>query len=252
MIQRLSFLLIPTLIFFGGCGTAETESPPIASHTPTPTPGQTVTTEPTPLPSPTLTTVPKPTPISTSTSAGESCNVWEEPFDASLVGSGQYAGVTAEFRYSGNDEHMVMTLNSPEGIATDRGEQIFNDGTHYVRDSVPGEPDVYGEWRVQSRVRQPFTRPPCVDPDRVAAGDSDSSDEPHYVSEVFLSAEEGTVRDEYWADPEGRPIRGLRKFFPPGTDTESGNYIGLLEYTYSGYGEPNVIEAPCVPSMADC
>ena len=237
-------VLLAVLLLLTGCGTAEREPTLIASPTPTPMP----VTDPTP------TTVPTPMPTSAPASAEEPCNLMDTPFDALMLGTGQLTGLKAEFRYSGSDEHMLTTQSDPEGVLFGKGEQIFKDDTFYERGSAPDNPKVYGEWRVHPHVRQLSTRPPCLDPSSVEAGASGSSDEPHYVSERFLSDEEGAVRDEYWADSAGWPIRSRRTFFPSGYDGVSNTETGVLEYTYSGYGEPNIIEAPCaraIPHEAD-
>ena len=244
-------VLLAVLLLLTGCGTAEREPTPHSSptSTPIPTAGPTPTLR--PVTDPTPTAVSTPTPTSAPASAEEPCNLMDTPFDALMLGTGQLTGLKAEFRYSGSDEHMLTTQSDPEGVLFGKGEQIFKDDTFYERGSAPDNPKVYGEWRVHPHVRQLFTRPPCLDPSSVKVGASGSSDEPHFVSERFLSEEEGAMRQEYWADFAGRPIRGRRTFFPPEYDGVSNTETGVLEYTYSGYGEPNIIEAPCAHAMPD-
>ena len=239
------------VILAAGCGTAEPEPMLIVSPTSTPILDAGVTPTPMPNTDPTPITVPTTTPTSAPASAEEPCNLMDTPFDALMLGTGQLTGLKAEFRYSGSDEHMLTTQSDPEGVLFGKGEQIFKDDTFYERGSAPDNPKVYGEWRVHPHVRQLFTRPPCLDPSSVKVGASGSSDEPHFVSERFLSEEEGAMRQEYWADFAGRPIRGRRTFFPPEYDGVSNTETGVLEYTYSGYGEPNIIEAPCARAMPD-
>ena len=234
-------VLLAVLLLLTGCGTAEREPTLIASPTPTLMP----VTDPTP------TAVSTPTPTSAPAIAGVACNLIDTPFDAMVTGAALFTGLKAEFRYSGSDEHMVTTQSDPEGVLLGKDEHIFKDDTYYSRESAPGKPEVYGEWGVHTNVRQLFTRPPCLDPSSVKEGASGSSDEPHYVSERFLSEEEGATRNEYWADSAGWPIRGRRTFFPPGYDGSSNAEIRVVEYTYSGYGEPNIIEAPCARAMPD-
>ena len=62
---------------------------------------------------------------------------------------------------------------------------------------------------------------------------------------------EGDVRDEYWTDSTGRPTRASRTFFPLDYDGESNTETGVMEFTYSGYGESNVITAPCARATPD-
>ena len=244
-------VLLAVLLLLTGCGTAAPEPVPPSSLTPTPIPTAGLTPTLMPVTDPTPTTVPTPTPTSAPAIAGVACNLIDTPFDALMVGAAQLTGLKAEFRYSGSDEHMLTTQSDPEGVLVGKDEHIFKDDTFYKRESAPGSPEVYGEWRVQPNVRQLFTRPICLDPSSVEEAASGSSDEPHYVSERFLSEQEGAVRDEYWADSAGWPIRGRRTFFPPGYDGSSNAEIRVVEYTYSGYGEPNIIEAPCARAMPD-
>ena len=247
-------VLLAVLLLLTGCATAAPEPVPPSSPTPTPIPTAGLTPTLMPNTDPTPITVPTTTPTSAPASAEEPCNLMDTPFDALMLGTGQLTGLKAEFRYSGSDEHMLTTQSDPEGVLFGKGEQIFKDDTFYERGSAPDNPKVYGEWRVHPHVRQLFTRPPCLDPSSVKVGASGSSDEPHFVSERFLSEEEGAMRQEYWADFAGRPIRGRRTFFPPEYDGVSNTETGVLEYTYSGYGEPNIIEAPCaraIPHEAD-
>ena len=243
--------IVAMLLLLTACGTAEREPTLIASPTPTPIPTASPTPTLRPVTDPTPTAVSTPMPASAPASAEEPCNLMDTPFDALMLGTGQLTGLKAEFRYSGSDEHMLTTQSDPEGVLFGKGEQIFKDDTFYERGSAPDNPKVYGEWRVHPHVRQLSTRPPCLDPSSVEAGASGSSDEPHYVSERFLSDEEGAVRDEYWADSAGWPIRSRRTFFPSGYDGSSNAEIRVVEYTYSGYGEPNIIEAPCARAMPD-
>ena len=241
-------VLTAALLLLTGCGTAEPEPVPPASPTPTPMPAAGLTPTPMPVTDPTPTTVP--TSTSTPASAAEPCNLMETPFDALMLGTGQFTGLKAEFRYSGGDEHMLMTQSDPEGVLFGKGEMVTKDGTRYSRESTT-DPNAYGAWSVGSTTILFPWLPPCLDPNSVEVGSSGSSDEPHYVSERFLSEEEGAMREEYWADSAGWPIRGRRTFFPPGYDGVSNTETGVLEYTYSGYGEPNIIEAPCAPAAPD-
>ncbi len=62
------------------------------------------------------------------------------------------------------------------------------------------------------------------------------------------------MRNEYWIDSIGRPTRARRTQFPPAYDGVSNTETIVTEFTYSGYGEANVIEAPCAdvaPDQAD-
>ena len=97
----------------------------------------------------------------------------------------------------------------------------------------------------------PYFSLPCLNPSSFEQGASGSSDEAHFTSERFLSVEEGAERNEYWTDSTGRPTRSRRTIFPPEYDGVSNTETGVIEFTYSGYGEPNVIAAPCASAAPD-
>ena len=82
-------------------------------------------------------------------------------------------------------------------------------------------------------------------PDSFEEGASGSSDEPHFTFERFISEGQGAVRNEYWVDSTGRPTRARRTRFPPEYDGVTNTETIVTEFTYSDYGEANVIEAPC-------
>ena len=156
-----------------------------------------------------------------------------------------------EIRDSGPDRHLVHTATAPDGTLIGKAEEIVKDRTRYSRESTPGNPEVYGEWRVHgTNVPRSFSLP-CLDPSSFERGVSGSSDEPHFTYERFLSEEEGAVRNEFWADSTGRPTRARRTFFPPEYDGVTNTETGVMEFTYSGYGEPNDIEAPCAGAAPD-
>ena len=62
------------------------------------------------------------------------------------------------------------------------------------------------------------------------------------------------MRNEFWTNSTGRPTRSRQTVFPPEYDGVSNTETGVMELTYSGYGEANIIEAPCsgaAPNDAD-
>ena len=214
------------------------------SSTPTSAPAQTPaqTSLPTPVSASATASSPTPTPV---------CDLMHTPYDTLATASAPGEEWKWEMRDSGPDRHIVATTTDHEGVLLGKGEMIIKDRTRYARESMPGNPEVYGEWRVHgTNVPRSFPLP-CLDTSSFEHGASGASDEPHLTSEMFLSEEEGTVRNEYWADATGRPIRGRRTFFPPEYDGVSNTETGVMEFTYSGYGEPNIIAAPCAIAAPD-
>ena len=224
------------MLVFVSCSDGQ---PAPGTSVPAPTAASAAASAPTPAP--------KPTPVS----AAQACDLMDTPYDTLATGSAPGEELRWEMRDSGPDRHIVATTTDHEGVLLGKGEMIIKDRTRYSRESMPGNPEVYREWLVHG-ANVPQSLPiPCVDTSSFEQGASGASDEPHLTSEMFLSEEEGTVRNEYWADATGRPIRGRRTFFPPEYDGVSNTETGVMEFKYSGYGEPNIIAAPCAIAAPD-
>ena len=175
----------------------------------------------------------------------------DTPYDTLATVSVPGEDLRLEIRDSGPDRHIIQTSTSSDGTLIGKGEQIIKDRTMYSRESTPGNAEIYGEWRVHgTNVSRSFSVP-CLDTSSFEEGASGSSDEPHYTSERFLSEEEGAVRNEYWADSTGRPTRARRTFFPPEYDGVTNTETAVMEFRYTGYGEPNTIKAPCAGAAPD-
>ena len=243
-------LAVPLLVFVS-CIDAQTE--PAQPSTPPPRVASAAASIPTsaPLSSPAQTTAQTSLPTLVSASATASsptptpvCDLMHTPYDTLATASAPGEEWKWEMRDSGPDRHIVATTTDHEGVLLGKGEMIIKDRTRYARESMPGNPEVYGEWRVHgTNVPRSFPLP-CLDTSSFEEGASSSSDEPHFTSENFLSEEEGAVRSEYWADSTGRPTRARRTQFPPEYDGVSNTETLVTEFTYSGYGEPNIIAAP--------
>ena len=187
----------------------------------------------------------------TAVSAAEACNLMDTPHDTLMTASAPGEKWRWEIRDSGPDRQIVISVTAPDDSLIGKAEHIIKDRTRYTRRSTPTNPDVYGDWRVHgTNVPRAFSLP-CVNPSSFEEGTSGSSDEPDFTSEVFLSDEEGAMRNEYWVDSTGRPTRALRTTFPPEYDGVSNTDTGVIEFTYSGYDEANVIEAPCAGAARD-
>ena len=205
----------------------------------------------TPPPASTPMAMPEPTSIPTPTYGPEACNLMDTPYDALMTSTTPFGETRAEIRYSEGYEHIVMTTTDHESVLFGKGEMIIKDGTRYSRESTPGNPEVYGEWRVHGTNVPRSLSLPCLDPGSFEWGASGSSDEPHFTSERFLSEEEGAVRNEYWTDSTGRPTRARRTIFPPEYDGVSNTETIAIDFTYTDYGEPNTIAAPCASAAPD-
>ena len=221
----------------------------VRRSTPASAAAQTPSTTPLPTPAPASETVSAPTPTPVSTA--QACDLMDTPYDTLATASAPGEEWRMEIRDSGPDRHIVSKITDHEGVILGKGEIIVKDRTRYSRESMPVDPSVYGEWRVHG-TNVPQSLPiPCVDTSSFEQGASGASDEPHLTSEKFLSEEEGAMRNEYWADATGRPIRARRTIFPPEYDGVSNTETGVMEFTYSGYGDPNIIEAPCASAAPD-
>ena len=190
----------------------------------------------------------------TRVSAAAACNLMNTPYDALLTSTTPIGEVREEIRYSGSDEHIVTRVTDHEGVLLGKFESITKDRTNYYRESAPDNPEGYGEWLVAG-IDLPRSFPlPCLDTSSFEEGASGSSDEPHFTSERFLSEGEGAERNEFWADSTGRPTRARVTHFLPDYDEVTNTGFFVTEFTYSDYGQPNIIEAPCAgaaPNQSD-
>ena len=202
------------------------------------------TSLPTRMPAAATVPAPTPAPIPTPASAAQACDLMDTPYDTLATTSAPGEEWRWEIRDSGSDKHIAATITDHKGVLLGKYESITKDRTKYYRESAPSNPEVYGEWHVVGTDLQRSFSLPCLDTSSFEEGASGSSDEPHFTSERFLSEEEGAVRDEFWADDTGRPTRARKTFFPPEYDGVSNTKTGVVEYAYSGYGEPNIIAAP--------
>ena len=184
-------------------------------------------------------------------SAAEACNLMDTPYDALMTGTTPFGETRAEIRYSGSDEHVVMTTTDHEGVLFGKGEMIIKNRTMYSRESTPGNAQVYGEWLVHGADFPRSFSLPCLNPSSFEEGASGSSDEPHFTFERFISEGQGAVRNEYWVDSTGRPTRARSTQFPPEYDGVTNTETIVTEFTYSDYGEANVIQAPCAGAAPD-
>ena len=142
----------------------------------------------------------------------------DTPYDALMIGTTPIGEIRIVNRYSGSDEHVVTTITNQEGVLLGKYEMILKDRTRYYRESIPGNPGVYGEWRVSGTNASGTVSLPCLNPRSFEEGASGSSDEPHFTFERFISEGQGAERIEYWVDSTGRPTRARSTRFPPEYD----------------------------------
>ena len=185
---------------------------------------------------------------STPVSGAHSCNLMDTPYDTLATLSAPGEEWRTEIRDSGPNRHVLATITGTDNVLLGKFETIIKDRTKYYRESTPRNPDVYGDWSIVSTDLQRSFPPPCFDPGSLEEDASGSSEEPHFTSEQFLSVEEGSMRNEYWVDSTGRPTRLRRTIFPPEYDGVSNTDTGVIEFTYSGYGEANIIDRPRAPA----
>ena len=188
---------------------------------------------------------------STRVSAAQACDLMDTPYDTLATTSAPGEEWRWETRNSGSDTHIAATITDLEGVLLGKFEAITKDRTKYYRESTPSNPEHYGEWLVVATDLHRSLPLPCLDTGSFEEGTPGSADELHFTSERFLSEEEGAERNEFWADSTGRPLRARRTIFPPEYDRVSNTQTGVVEYTYSDYGEPNIIEAPCASAAPD-
>ena len=257
-IATSAILLAALTVVSVACG--DEQPTPAGISAPTPTAASAAASVPTsaqlsaPAQTPPQTTAPTSVPAATTVSAPtptQACNLMDTPYDTLATTSAPGMKWRWETRDSGSDKHIATTITDHEGVLLGKYESITKDRTKYYRESARSTPEVYGEWSVVGTDLQRSFPPPCLDPSSFEQGASGSSDEPHLTTERFLSEEEGAERTEYWADATGRPTRARRTIFPPEYDGESNTETGVVEYKYSGYGEPNIIEAPCASAAPD-
>ncbi len=150
------------------------------------------------------------------------CAWTQEPFDTASTATAQGIISTGEARYSGEDSHgLSMTHDAETGELQNKDESIYIDGDYYLRVSSPEDPDVFLPWKkVEEEVLK--DEHPCID--LPVPGDPG----PHYVDN------RSTRRYEIWVDAGGRPVRAL----------VAVKDVVTYEVIFSGFGEPNIIEAP--------
>ena len=192
--------------------------------------------------------------INVASAVQEACAHMDLPYDTVITATTPTEKWRWELMRSGQDFHRVLTARS---VADDtllfKQEYIVKDRNFYTRQSPRSDPDNYSPWRL-SDTNVPYQYPlPCVQGGNYQSGGGQSgSDDPaDFVRVMFLSQEEGSVRDEFWVDENNRPTHSRRTFLRPdlggGDGADSSGEEFTLLYTYSDFGSPNTITAPMVP-----
>ena len=178
--------------------------------------------------------------------------VMATPYDSVMTIKVGGDTVVGESYFSGRDSRHVSTRTNSQGEITTRGETIIKDGTLYSRSSASDDPTQWGSWTDQGTGHEAFHFACFSLGDAVSgdvSGDSDTQGELHIVQNIVLSLEEGTEKREFWADSNGKPLRGRRTFNIPassGAGGASGQAATTIvaDVVYSGFGEANTITAP--------
>ena len=152
---------------------------------------------------------------------GTSPTAWcEEPvaYDASLfmeLGP-RSGGFEASFSGQGLDRRGAFTSIDSDGEVELLEEYVIKDGVWYGREVIDTGREMDG-------------------PDKWAVVSRNAERDFLYDAVLFCAVLVEGQFDEYWADEDGRAVR-VR--------------AGDVEITYSGIGEPNEIEAPCLDGAA--
>lgn len=215
---------------------------------------------PSPNPIPAATSAPTANPTSTATDlrtlAEQTCEAMKTlDYDVAYtaVSARQEGVLTVIARVSDGDKHQVLTSVTPSGTA--HGETIQVDGVMYSRESAQDNPAVLGEWRIVGENMSRADPLPCFEPETIARAIALglSSEEPHHSAAAASIG--GSVLNEFWLDSSGRLARWRRTVTLPnenGAGEASPNEAleqVITNQTYSGYGEPNVITAPVLPTL---
>ena len=206
-------------------------------------------------PTPTATLTPTPTATDLRTVAEQACEAMKTmDYDiASTVVSTRQEGVlTVDARISGGNSRQFLILIAPSGIS--HGETARIDGVMYSRESIQDNPTILGEWAIVGENISGANSLPCFGPETIARAIAlgASSEEPHHSSNYESVG--NSLLNEFWLDSSGRLARWRRTVTlsnENGVSEASQNKPLeqiITDQTYSGYGEPNVITAPALPT----
>ena len=161
--------------------------------------------------------------------------------------------VTWDFRVSVPDSHAHIVLRDNRGTSLAKAEMIVKDGVGYGRWSATSEDgvtvldvDTFTEWSIEEHPS--FSPLSCLDEANAEALDAVPRGlSPRGVSGLRHLVEERrnpggyALKREYWVNAEGNPLEMRMTQSSPTDDV-------VTDYTLSGWGEPNVITAPILPT----
>ena len=169
---------------------------------------------------------------------------------------------TRAFSVSGDSARVEGTLRYNDGsVPTIKVEDIRKDGVWYRRGSNPDNPSEWTPWGIFAG-GYPSLALPCFD-----AGDSAVRDlaraegDPGERRIVWWTASHGGTTRQHilWLDSKGRPVKGRivesssnSAAVDAAAASAQGDTLGvkvIMEETYSGFGEPNVVTAPFTASV---
>lgn len=176
----------------------------------------------------------------------------ESDYDKTSVGTTDVDQFTATSSISGNNGHVTLSIYEPDGTTLIlQVETILENGVLYRRESVALNHDTFGDWSIWRTGASSDLTLPCFGADTSAAGGSatiqgsSGSPERRIVWKTEETYDGITTQHVLWVDSTGRLVRGEIVEIP--YDAAAGSSSGgkvVLEETYSGFGEPNIITAP--------
>ena len=202
-------------------------------------------------------------PISAQQAAERACEIMTTlDYDVTYaaVNTHQEGMLTIDAQVSGNDMRQLLRSSTPLGLAS--AETIQKNGILYSRESLESDPSKFSDWRITGRNIPPPSRIPCFESHRFVGGtvQGSSSPERQYSSTAPSQDDPNeTVMREFWVNASGRPTRS-RTTLTFSDDSPISGASGMnqnetveqviINETYSGFGETNVITAPTLPTPA--
>ena len=217
----------------------------------------------TPSAAPTATLISVETPINAQEALNRACEVMvASDYDVTYTAVNPEGSMSIQARVSDGESHEVYTGMTTNGAIIARAEAIRIDGILYSRESIESAPHILGDWQIIGRDMPPAEPLPCFAPESFVSGmdQSSSLSERRYSSTLTQPEIPGeTVLRELWINRDGRPVRGRTTYtYDTSGESQLGGASGaatneaptqiVINETYSGYGEPNVITAPVLPT----
>ncbi len=164
-------------------------------------------------------------------------------YDVVAEGWGEGFTMEIEERYSSSDVERVIRYIKPDGTLDGQVEEIRKDGVIYHRQTGGNVIDE-GIWVEVGEYRDLALPIPCLG--RPIEGPVPLGGLAQTWTWDVPDPQAGKIRYEYWVDVNGRPDQARQTFL----SQDEAIVEGVVDYWYSGYGEPNEIVAPIVGTSA--